>query len=80
MNDGGPAFPVRVLMPYKNGHWKENLPGISMRDYFAATASEEDIKHHQKTHNYNNELLPREAARYRYADAMLAQRATQTTK
>lgn len=63
--------------------------GMTLRDYFAAKASEEDIKAHQeggvkeqvvddpngrKKIVYCNFRYTREQAKYRYADAMLKAR------
>lgn len=69
-NDGGPAFPIaccdRVLRH-----------GMSLRDYFAARASENDIvnHHHILYHSGGYAKEPtREQCRYAYADAMLAER------
>ena len=79
-NTGGPAFPTGTggNTPYSNG--------MTLRDYFATHASEEDIRHWQPmnvmvTHirddcgrreTYRTPgMYSREVARYRYADAML---------
>jgi len=75
---GGPAFP-RTQWP--------NETGMTLRDYFAAKASEKDIEYWipkgytetviQRDHNGNCyetrqvATWTREQARYRYADAML---------
>jgi hypothetical protein len=75
---GGPAFP-RTQWP--------NETGMTLRDYFAAKASEKDIEYWmpkgytetviQRDHNgkcYETRQVAtwtREQARYRYADAML---------
>lgn len=77
-NTGGPAFPW-------TGCGEE---GMSLRDYFAARASEEDIQRHlsgmvkvivgqnEKGPIYEHQQVfrSREQARYRWADAMLAAR------
>jgi hypothetical protein len=78
MNAGGPAFPnITPDMPI-NGS-----PGMSLRDYLAAHASEEDIEWHTEysvvIDEETNEIgmpdpLVRELARYAYADAMLKAR------
>ena len=75
---GGPAFPTL-------NHNMRN-DGMTLRDYFATHASEEDIRHWQPmnvmvTHirddcgrreTYRTPgMYGREVARYRYADAML---------
>jgi len=36
--DGGPAFPVRVITSTAIGDHVSELPGLSLRDYFAAKA------------------------------------------
>jgi hypothetical protein len=41
-NDGGPAFPITVHMPYKKGGWKQQLPGMSLRAWLAGTMQEDD--------------------------------------
>lgn len=81
-NTGGPAFPG--LHPSKECHYQD--AGMTLRDYFAAHASEEDIKYWQpmsmrvqRVREVNGRksvyeecgMYSRETARYRYADAML---------
>jgi len=81
-NTGGPAFP-----PMHDPNTHEF--GMTLRDYFAAKASEEDIKAHQeggvkeqvvddmnrrKRIVHCNVRYTREQAKYRYADAMLKAR------
>ncbi|MCK5610535.1 hypothetical protein KAR91_52160 [Candidatus Pacearchaeota archaeon] len=76
--DGGPAYPCKTLQErYRSGNspaydevWDS---GISLRDYFAGQASEEDIVEHQKdiAEGYS---MSRERARYEYADAMIKER------
>ncbi len=64
--DGGPIFPY---VDPKAGQWK----GMTRRDWFASTASDEDIRRwlarlrHQKGINPTSEQ-----ARFAYADAMIA--------
>ena len=77
---GGPAFPSRNTLN----------DGMTLRDYFAAKASEDDINAHTWK-GYHEDYVTidsygkksviqrparwtREEARYRYADAMLAAR------
>ena len=89
---GGPAFPTARV----NINGVDEQDGISafdggmtLRDYFAAKASEEDIKAHQdggvkeqvvddmngrKRIVHCNVRYTREQAKYRYADAMLKAR------
>ena len=88
---GGPAFPFtpgsQPTLP--DGTWDQNWDpgdsGMTLRDYFAALASEKDIEEQQieeweilragsgKCPN-TLEPLSRSEARYRYADAMLIER------
>ena len=73
-NDGGPVHPVRI--PTGGVHAvdepapSELHTGISLRDYFAAHADERAwLQHH-----YESDGISSVAWRYRYADAMLAER------
>ena len=66
-NDGGPAFPGET--------WGSK--GMSLRDYFAARASENDIANHRYILYHSGGYIKepsREQCRYAYADAMLAER------
>ncbi len=79
---GGPAFPCPDKFKPKYG--------MTLRDYFAAKASEEDIQRHlftgrivevvvertngRKEIDKQPEVQTREQARYAFADAMLAAR------
>ena len=83
-NTGGPAFPTGTggNTPYSNG--------MALRDFFAAKASEEDIKYWMpmgvmvtkvraveagfKSIYEEPGMYSREQARYRFADAMLKER------
>ena len=85
-NTGGPAFPTTKPLE----HWGDPNQGMTLRDYFAAKASEDDIAEHSSKGfieeyvfdlgNGRKELRNREAyrtreeAKYRYADAMLKAR------
>ena len=62
-NDGGPAFPCEFSEP-------KHLHGMSLRDYFAAKALPGLIAEPGDAHI---DELARDA--YRFADAMLAERA-----
>ena len=77
-----PAF------PYQNQHGHKFM-GMTLRDYFAARATEQDIKHYEQsedgemvgTDTYGTAWRrpriiyhTREQAKYRYADAMLEAR------
>lgn len=88
-NTGGPAFPSTLQYFPKDTNYEE-AAGMTLRDYFAAHASEEDIKYWQpmgvevtKVRELGNGskqiyaapgMYTREQARYRYADAMLKAR------
>ena len=85
MSNGGPAYP---------GHWVdfqtgtgdqvvlEQWEGMSLRDYFAAHASEDDIAEYRpqtmsacEEFEYEHGFWPsREWAKYQYATAMLRAR------
>ncbi len=70
-NKGGPAFPGE---DQNNYYW-----GMSLRDWFATHATEADILEHRQS-AWSDEMtfeyrFSREEARYRFADAMLAERA-----
>ena len=84
-NTGGPAFP-RNILDHGHGVTTTHESGMTLRDYFATHASEEDIKYWQpmgamvakvkETGNgkmiyHEPGMYTREIARYRYADAML---------
>ncbi len=71
-DDGGPAFPI----PYGQIMSIEGM-GMSLRDWFAGQATEEDIDAHQEYVKDIGGMVPkytREQAKYRYADAMIAAR------
>ena len=87
-NTGGPAFPCDLAM--YDQEVVDAMQGMTLRDYFAAKASEEDILQHiWKGFNetaiktapdgtkYETSIAARwtrEQAKYRYADAMLKAR------
>ena len=81
-----PAFPV---FPETGGGHAAAFQGMTLRDYFAAKASEKDIEAHingPKTEHivqgsdgvkrivHKNTIYTREQAKYKYADAMLKAR------
>jgi hypothetical protein len=86
-NTGGPAFPNQVRI---TDEAFADLRGMTLRDYFAAKATEEDIAAHiWKGHKEDfvmadgygmkkvvkrEAMWSREEAKYRYADAMLKAR------
>jgi hypothetical protein len=74
INDGGPAFPVPPPAAILNGYYYYAEVGMSLRDYFAAQALAGVLQ------NYTTSKFgctEKEVAiyAYRYADAMLAERA-----
>lgn len=69
-NDGGPAFPALEDTVLYNGEIIHREKGMSLRDYFAAKASEEDIQYWQNDGN-GNKIRSRSQARYLHADSML---------
>ena len=83
-NDGGPAFPCGpsgMSISYDDGrteHQYPGSPGVSLRDWLASHASEQDIEDHtlgdlrDDGRSYNHRS--REQAKYAYADAMLRAR------
>ena len=78
INDGGPAFPVPVqddrdcYSRYASGYG-----GMSLRDWFASHASENDIRRHQSLIERSNGYMYQpsiEECKYAYADAMIKAR------
>jgi len=82
---GGPAFPTTKPLD----SWGDPNQGMTLRDYFATHASEEDIKYWQPTGELVERVAvtssgkvvyqesgkyTREQARYWYAEAMLKAR------
>ena len=67
--DGGPAFPSQA---YDDG--------MTLRDYFAANANEDDVRRHRTLIETKSpyRTVSAEEAKYAYADAMIAQRSKQT--
>ena len=82
INDGGPAFPSEYNMSSESGASKPVGPwGVSMRDYFAAHATDEDAKYAAQVHMEitGEPTCSRQVARFLHADAMLAARAKGNT-
>ena len=71
-NDGGPAFPIRVAQPFGDGYLA--VGGMTLRDYFAAHATDADIKDMMNILFENNIPADGRSARFAHADAMLAAR------
>lgn len=83
INDGGPAFPADSYSTGDGGRKPVIYSGMSLRDYFATNASEEDLRQQGELIRANlvrvgkAAVLPdgwRVKARYMHADAMLAER------
>ena len=74
INDGGPAF------PYFNPDTEVVYPGMSLRDWFAGQATANDVKNHRGDYDVGltKYQFTCEQAKYRYADAMLAERNANT--
>lgn len=68
-----PAFPTHRL-EYEQGigHYHETHHGMTLRDYFAAKASDEDVI--QVINDNGHGALTRQQARFIHADMMLAAR------
>jgi len=74
-NDGGPAFPVPTISgPDLTVSYPEHVRGLTLRDYYAAHASDADIDLWQIDLAKRGSRASRAAARFAHADAMLAAR------
>ena len=83
-DDGGPACPHEAdyVRGEKMGEYVFNVdfhPGLSLRDYFAAHASDKDVDYYReyKAPAGRSKRLPTKSvveARYLFADAMLKER------
>ena len=88
LETGGPAFPFEMLLDNGDNTKTQHIfPGMTLRDYFAIRASEEDIRRHlftgpiidvvveriggRKEIDKQPKVQTREQARYAFADAML---------
>jgi hypothetical protein len=75
-NTGGPAFPIeRIMLDSKF----QSFPGMTLRDYFAAKATDEDVNAKAGVLREVSpmRILPegwRSTARYMHADDMLKAR------
>lgn len=68
-DNGGPAFPCELSTRFQ---------GMTLRDYFAAKASDADVGEIMFCHfdYYTDQYtITRQQARYMHADAMLSERA-----
>lgn len=69
------AFPCPMsAQSYSNQDCAPFQSGMTLRDYFAAKATEEDIKANAKFGESWGDSSDRALARYRHADAMLLAR------
>lgn len=78
VDDGGPAFPCEVLADRRDTE-PTKFPGMSLRDWIAAHATEVDVEEHRDYRvcpetSMITSCRTREAAKYAYADAMIAAR------
>ena len=80
--NGGPAFPCEIggdfdVNYHQTGANHAQQYGMTLRDYFAAHASEDDIAEYRVYGGYGEGGggVGREQARYAFADAMLKARA-----
>ncbi len=73
-NDGGPAFPTDRSQSTEFGRRGSNEPGMTLRDWFAGQATEQDIEAQQEWIGNPLSKLTRAQCRYLHADAMLAAR------
>lgn len=76
-NDGGPAFPGEKSVRF--GQASDCNEGMTLRDYFAIRATEQDIENHRAyttSHSGSGKrfTMTVEQAKYAYADAMLKAR------
>ena len=86
-DDGGAAFPITIESQSIPGYCVgEQMMGLSIRDWFAGQATQEDIEEYMpqtqgqlgdwcKSHGGADANQVRPWAKYKYADAMLAERA-----
>jgi hypothetical protein len=82
IDDGGPAFPVPDTY-HPNGQVQYGSNGMSLRDWFAGQASNNDILGHKSIIEQSNgfTLTPTvEECKYAYADAMIKARSVFTPK
>ena len=79
-NDGGPAFPATVQDDRDcHSRYAAGYGGMSLRDWFASHASEQDIRRHQSIIERSNgyTYAPSiEECKYAYASEMIRARST----
>ena len=76
VNDGGAAFPVQALSLH-TGEYVDGATGMSLRDYFAVQALMGMIAFPDNEGRASVDVWAKELSEhaYKYADAMLAERA-----
>ena len=75
IKDGGPAFPFEEKDG--NGRHYNSHPGMSLRDYFAANATSDDVESARFAGESTDSIEVICRVRFRFADAMLAAREVQ---
>jgi len=74
-DDGGPAFPVPTISgPDLTVSYPEHVRGMTLRDYYAAHASIEDVNRICFDFASEGDYKTREECRFVFADRMLAAR------
>jgi hypothetical protein len=73
IKDGGPIHPSYEITQFGGIYNITTSGGMSLRDYLADRASEEDIQAHRSIGTVQ-QARTREQAKYAYADAMLEAR------
>ena len=69
MNNGGPAFPTNYFYDQDSEHEVLPMPGMTLRDYFAAKAMQSLI-----TVQFQTKQAQSAETAYEWADAMLKAR------
>ena len=72
--DGGPAFPTEQHECQDNTWNQTYEQGMSLRDWFAGHATEDDVQCWMDILYQINKSVTREEAKYTYADAMIEAR------
>ena len=76
IDDGGSAFPHPIEWDPNGQVVSKGSQGMTLRDWLAGQASEQDIEHHMAMGYVAGRIIvrTREQAKYAYADEMLAAR------
>lgn len=76
INDGGSAFPIRAVFFPDGRIYEEGARGMTLRDYFAAKALQGQLAYSiEAASTYQGDHAEVAKQAYKYADAMLAERA-----